>query len=64
MTLQSASNLTLNVPRTRTECGKRAFHVCAPTIYNNLPADVLYIDSVLTCKKRLKTILFVRACAD
>lgn len=63
MTLRSASNLTLNVPRTRTECGKRAFRVGAPTIYNNLPADVLSSDSVLTFKKRLKTILFVRAFA-
>ena len=64
MTLRSASNLTLNIPRTRTECGKRAFRVGAPTIYNNLPADVLSSDSVLTFKKRLKTILFLRAFAD
>ena len=33
MTLQSASNLTLTIPRTRAERGKRAFRVGAPTIY-------------------------------
>jgi hypothetical protein len=66
MTLRSTSNLTLNVPLTRTECGKRALRVGAPTIYNNQPADVLSSDSatVSTFKKRLKTILFVRAFAD
>ena len=60
----SSSNPSLNVARTRTECGKRAFRVDEPIIYNNLPADVSSSYLVLTFKKRLETILFVRAFAD
>jgi hypothetical protein len=62
--LRSSVAPRLFVPRTRTEIGKRAFAVAAPSVWNSLPGSVRLSDSVSTFKKRLKTYLFIDAYAN
>ena len=47
--------------RTRTELGRRAFSVAAPTVWNSLPAQQRLSGSIPTFKKRLKSLLFTSA---
>ena len=58
--LRSAATGQLLVPRTKTvTIGPRAFAVCSPTAWNNLPVDLRDPNLSLSCfRKKLKTYLF------
>ena len=56
--LRSNNDNSLSVPRVKTNTGARAFHSCAPSLWNNLPLSVCSASSVATFKKYLKTHLF------
>ena len=56
--LTSNSDNSLSVPRVKTNTGARAFHSCAPSLWNNLLLSVHSASSVATFKKYLKTHLF------
>ena len=56
--LRSINNNRLSVSRVKTNTGARAFHSCAPSLWNNLPPSVCAANSVATFKKHLKTHLF------
>ena len=53
--LRSNNENSLLVPRVKTNTGARAFHSCAPSLWNNLPLSVRSASSVATFKKYLKT---------
>ena len=50
-----SNNNSLSVPRVKTNTGARAFHSCAPSLWNNVPLSVHSASSVATFKKYLKT---------
>ena len=56
--LRSNNDSSFSVPRVNTNTGARAFHSCAPSLWNNLPLAVRSASSVATFKKHLKTHLF------
>ena len=57
--LRSNNQYLLRVPKSRTTTfGDRAFSVCAPKLWNNLPTDVKSSPSIDIFKKKLKTYLF------
>ena len=59
--LRSSSTAHLQLapgPRTHTRYGDRAFSVCAPKLWNNLPIFVRDSPTLNTFKTRLKTYLF------
>ena len=56
--LRSSNDNSLSVPRVKTNTGARAFHSCAPSLWNNLPLSVHSASSVATFEKYLKTHLF------
>jgi len=57
--LRSNNQYFLRVPKSRTTTfGDRAFSVCAPKLWNNLPTDVKSSPSIDIFKKKLKTYLF------
>ena len=56
--LRSNNDNSLSVPRVKTNTGAKAFHSCAPSLWNNLPLFVCSAISVATFKKHLKTHLF------
>ena len=56
--LRSNKSISLWVPRVKTNTGARAFHSCAPSLWNILPLSVRSAISVATFKKHLKTRLF------
>ena len=53
--LRSNNDNSLSVGRVKTNTGARAFHCCAPSLWNNLPLSVHSAISVATFKKYLKT---------
>ena len=55
---RSASLPLLEQHRTTTEFARRAFSHAAPSVWNNLPADVLTSTSLPDFKRKLKTHLF------
>ena len=55
---RSNNDNSLSVPRVKTNTGARAFHSCAPSLWNNLSRSVRSAISVSTSKKYLKTHLF------
>lgn len=55
------SSTLLNIPRTNTELGKRAFSVAGPKTWNSLPLSVRNSTSINMFKSRLKTHLFLLA---
>ena len=59
--LRSNNDNSLSVPRVKTNTGARAFHSCAPSLWNNPPLSVRSASSVATFKKYLKTHLFYLA---
>ena len=63
-TLRSASTSTLDIPRTLTAYGDRAFVVACPRAWNCLPANVRSAKTVSIFRKLLKTHLFRRAYCD
>ena len=58
MTLRLSPRTLLCPKFTRTNYGGRAFSAAAPAIWNDLPADFNFSDSLNIFKKRLKTFLF------
>ena len=56
--LRSNNYNSLSVPRIKTNTGARAFHSCAPSLWNNLPLYVHSAISVATFKKHLTTHFF------
>jgi len=57
-TLRSNQAPLLNVPKTKTVTGSRAFSSCAPTLWNTLPLSLRSLKSVASFRKHLKTHLF------
>ena len=55
---RSADQQLLQVPRSRTEIFTRAFQICAPTIWNNLPLSLRLQPSLSSFKKGLTTHYF------
>ena len=61
MSLRSSSKSKLAIapgPRSRTRYGDRAFSVCAPLLWNNLPPYIQDSPTVTIFKNRLKSYLF------
>ena len=56
--LRSNEGISLSVPRVNSNSGDRAFHSCAPSLWNNLPLSVHSATSVAAFKTHLKTHLF------
>ena len=57
--LRSSSKPLLEIPRSRmVRAGDRAFQHAAPVLWNNLPASLMYCDTLDTFKLLLKTYLF------
>ena len=56
--LRSKTQGVLHVPKTRIDIGDRAFSVCGPRIWNNLPLNLQTAPSLELFKKQLKTYLF------
>jgi hypothetical protein len=54
MSLRSSSRPLLELLRTRTVYGSRAFSASAPKIWNNLPINIINADSITYFRKRLK----------
>lgn len=60
--LRSSGKRLLVVPHTHLKTrGDRSFQALAPTLWNDLPLSVRCLNSVVSFKKHLKTILFERA---
>lgn len=59
--LRSSKSFVLDVPRTHTKLGDRAFRVAGPAAWNSLPSDVQSAESLGLFKRRLKTYLFRRS---
>ena len=57
----SADQWTLTVPRSRIQYGNRSFSVLGARLWNSLPADLRYPQTVLKFKSNLKTFLFKEA---
>ena len=56
--LRSNRGISMSVPRVKTNSGARAFHCCAPSLWNSLLLSVRSAISVAAFKKHLKTYLF------
>ena len=57
--LRSSDANLLSVPRIRLKSyGERTFRYTAPSLWNNLPADIRYLSSLEIFKTRIKTVLF------
>jgi hypothetical protein len=59
--LRSSAAPRLVVQRSRTDIGKRAFHVAAPLVWNSLPDHLRLIDNLTSFKRTLKSELFIAA---
>ncbi len=59
--LRSKKGTILSVPIVKTKTGCRAFRVCAPKLWNDLPLNVRSAGSTAVFRKRLKSHLFDRA---
>ena len=59
--LRSSSKNLLRERKARTKAGERAFAVCGPKLWNQLPLSVRNCDSVSEFKGALKTYLFREA---
>ena len=58
--LRSSTTNAAFVVRTRTQFGKRAFSVCGPSIWNQIPPHIRNLHSVPAFRKALKTLLFLQ----
>jgi len=56
--LRSSSQSLLQVPRVKTDFGRRAFSSAAPQIWNNIPAAIKVSPSLDSFKRHLKTHYF------
>jgi hypothetical protein len=59
--LRSSAAPRLVVQRSRTDIGKRAFHVATPLVWNCLPDHLHLIDNLASFKRTLKSELFIAA---
>ena len=60
-TLRSADQMSLCVPKSNTKYGDRAFAICGPSFWNNLPVSLRQSQSIDAFKRDLKTFLFCEA---
>jgi len=60
--LRSTGSADYVLPRTRTTFGERGFSYCGPAAWNTLPSNLHDIRDTDTSRKRLKSVLFYRAC--
>jgi len=60
MTLRSLTRPLLQVQRTRTAYGSRAFSSAVPAIWNNLPTSVIEANSLPVFRRRLKDTIHCR----
>ena len=56
--LRSLNDILLDVPRSKSSVGSRAFVVSAPSLWNSLPYDIRTSVSLASFKSKLKTYLF------
>ena len=56
--LRSHESGGFEVPRMRTESGRRAFSIAGPTVFNELPHNIRRTDNVTPLKRVLKAHLF------
>jgi len=56
--LRSAARGDLQVPRSKTNFGNRAFAVAGPMFWNRLPKEIRANDSLQSFKSQLKTYYF------
>jgi len=56
--LRSAARGDLQVPRSKTNFGSRAFAVAGPMFWNRLPPEIRANDSLQSFKSQLKTYYF------
>ena len=56
--LRSAARSDLQVPRSKTNFGSRAFAVAGPMFWNRLPPEIRANDSLQSFKSQLKTYYF------
>ena len=59
--LHSAAAGLCDVPFTRTQFGRRAFSVAAPSEWNSLPVNIRHIHDMRQFKRALKTRYFIEA---
>src|ERR1700722_12547913 len=59
--LRSINDVMLDVPKSKSSIGSRAFVFSAPKLWNSLPYDVRTCVSLTTFKSKLKTFLFREA---
>lgn len=59
--LRSINDILLEVPRSKSSIGSRAFAVSAPLLWNSLPYDIRTSISLASFKSKLKTYLFSAA---
>ena len=59
--LRSAAAGLYNVPFTRTQFGRRAFSVAAPSEWNSLPVNIRQIPDIRQFRTALKTNYFTNA---
>ena len=60
--LRSTGSADYVLPRTRTRFGERGFSYCGRAAWNTLPSDLHDITDTGTFRKRLKSVLYDRAC--
>lgn len=58
MATRSSNYINFEVPRSKKLAGERAFSVCAPKLWNNLPNAIKDISSLESFKSRMKTHLY------
>ena len=56
--IRRTQNLTLNVPRSRSQMGDRAFSISGPKLWNALPVNIRMIDTLENFKSKLKHLFF------
>lgn len=63
--LRSSNSNRLAVPRYKLRtCGYRAFSCAAPLLWNALPSNIRFADSLCSFKSQLKTYLFIEAFSE
>ena len=57
--LRSLNDVLLDVPKSTSCSGSRAFVVSAPTLWNSLPYDIFAYVSLISFKSKIKNLFFV-----
>ena len=58
ISIRRDDDLTLNIPRTRSKYGDRAFSCAGPRLWNALPSEIRLLSKFDTFKSKLKHLLF------